>query len=271
MKIIFLTLGFVGCLMMLHAQQAQHQTGKSGYYLIAHRGGVVDSTKPENSLAAMQAAAARGYQMVEVDLRITRDSVMIIHHDPDFKRYYQVDKAVKDMTWKEISELTNPATGSKVLKLEDALNYCQGKMSVMLDNKIPGNDTILFARLIQLLKRYNLDKDAFMIGTDESTEFFTGKIKLSCTRQQLESNMRKPGYTPSHYYLFGDELTKEDVTWAQKNNIVAVGVVNAWRYRKATDPKTAATKNIAALKATGLHYFQIDSEYDDSFFNESQQ
>ncbi|SEA21453.1 hypothetical protein [Pedobacter hartonius] len=38
------------------------------YYLIAHRGGVVDSVTAENSASALSKAAERGYRMVEVDL-----------------------------------------------------------------------------------------------------------------------------------------------------------------------------------------------------------
>jgi hypothetical protein len=236
----------------------------TNYYLIAHRGGVVDSTKAENSLPALKAAVERGYKMIEIDLRLTKDSVLIIHHDSDFKRYFATDKAVTDMNWKEIRKLRSN-TGSRVLQFEEALQYCSGKIEVMIDNKIKGNDTALFGRAIALLKKYKLYETALMIGTTESTFFFTGKIKLSCTRKQLEENMLKPGYSPSHYYLFGSELTGDDVEWAKRNNILAVGVVNAWRYRRSANPAAEAEKDAQRLKATGLTHFQIDSEFERFF------
>jgi len=236
----------------------------TSYYLIAHRGGVVDSNRAENSLPAIEAAVERGYKMVEIDLRLTKDSVLIIHHDKNFKRYFGLDKEVSEMNWEDIRKLKSN-TGSRVLKFEEALQYCSGKIEVMIDNKIKGNDTALFGSVIALLKKYKLDKAALMIGTDESTEFFTGKIKLSCTRKQLEENMQKPGYNPLHYYLFGNELTRDDAEWARRNSILAVGVVNAWRYMRLANPAAEAEKDAQRLKNAGLTHFQIDSEFEQFF------
>lgn len=239
---------------------AQTLSKKKQLYLIAHRGGVVDSTKAENSLPALQAAFKHGYQMVEIDLRITKDSVFIIQHDRNFKRYFGVDRNVTDMTWAEIQKLKS-STGSLVLSFEEALKYCSGKMEVMIDNKVDGSDTLLFGKVVELLTKYKLQKNALMIGTDESTAFFTGKVKLSCTRKQLEENMNKPGYNANHYYLFGADLSKDDVDWAKQHDILAVGVINAWRYRQSNQPKLDAAKDAQRLKATGLTHFQIDSEF----------
>lgn len=219
---------------------------------------MVDSIKAENSLPALQAAIERGYQMVEIDMRLTKDSIFIINHDADFKKYYGIDKPVNEMYWKDISLLKNKTNDSRAIKLEDVFKYCSSKIAVMIDNKINGNDTILYQKVITLLKKYRLDKDALMIGTDESTAFFTGKVRLSCTRKQLEENMKKPGYRPEKYYLFGNELSKADVEFAQQNGILAVGVVNAWRYKKSSNPEKEAANDAAKLKETGLKYFQID-------------
>ena len=239
--------------------------GFGRYFLIAHRGGVVDSTNAENSLSALQDAIERGYWMVEMDLRLTRDSVLIINHDPDLKRYFGVERTVSSMTWDEISQLRSPR-GHQVLKLEEALAACSGKIQVMLDNKISGNDTLLFGQVVSLLQKYGLDKQALMIGTDESTDYFTGKIKLSCTRQQLEVNTQKPGYNPEFYYLFGDvgHMSDDDVKWAQYQGIMVVGVLNMFRY-KGKRPYAAAARDAARLKSLGVQFFQLDSAFDRFF------
>jgi glycerophosphoryl diester phosphodiesterase len=39
---------------------------------IAHRGGFVTETLPENSFSALEEAIRRGYSHVEIDARITR-------------------------------------------------------------------------------------------------------------------------------------------------------------------------------------------------------
>ncbi len=243
-------------------------TPSQKYFLIAHRGGVVDSARAENSLPALLAAIERGYKMVEVDLRLTKDNQLIINHDADFRKYYDLIRPVNNLNWEEISKLRNTRDGSRVLLFEEALRFCQGKIQIMIDNKIPGNDTILFQQVIDLLKLYEMQEQALMIGTSASTPFFTGKIKLSCTREQLEDNMLKPGYDPSHYYLFGADLTKEDVDWAKQNHILSVGVVNEWRYRRTKATEEQIRDSIQRLKDTGLMYFQIDSVYEPYFVQE---
>jgi len=136
-------------------------------------------------------------------------------------------------------------------------------MQVMIDNKIAGNDTLMFSQVIRLLKKYNLLEQALMIGTDESTPYFTGKIKLSCTRQQLEDNQKKPGFKPRHYYLFGgtDSMTAEDVAWANRQGIMVVGVVNRFHYRDAKNSEEAIAADVETLKSWGVKNFQIDSEF----------
>ncbi|WP_108212111.1 glycerophosphodiester phosphodiesterase [Pontibacter mucosus] len=242
------------------AQKTSKQN-KTKYSLIAHRGGVVDSVTAENSLAALQKAADRGYWMVEIDLRLTKDSVLITHHDRNFKRYYGVDTPVGEMTWQEVSQLVGDR-GNKVLKFEETLRFCsENGLEVMVDNKIRGYDPVLFHKVVDLLKQYNLHSNALMIGTEESTEFFTGKIRLSCTRQQLEDNMKKPGYKASDYYLFSGDISQEEAVWARKNKILAVGVINAWGIK--SDDKIAEARSRAdALKASGVKHFQIDSVFD---------
>ena len=96
------------------------------FRLIAHRGGIVDSTSDENSLQALEKAAARGYWMAEIDVRVTKDGMLITHHDNTFKRSFGVDSAVSSMTWADISKLRN-AKGYRVLSLEEVLKFCRGK------------------------------------------------------------------------------------------------------------------------------------------------
>ena len=247
----------IACLFF--SAEAYNQT----YQLIAHRGGVVDNLHAENSLAALETAIKQGYWMTEIDLRLTKDGVFILQHDRSFKEHFGVDKPATAMTWDEIRKLKHHQTGSGVITLEEALRTCRGTMQVMIDNKIAGNDTLMFSQVIRLLKKYNLLEQAFMIGTDESTPYFTGKIKLSCTRQQLEDNKKKAGFKPGHYYLFGgtDSMTAEDVAWAAREGIMVVAAVNRFHYRDVKNPDEAVAADVETLKSWGVRYFQIDSEF----------
>lgn len=236
---------------------------KTPYFLIAHRGGVVNNLNPDNSRSAAEAAIRQGYYMIEVDLRITKDSIFIIHHAPSFKQTYGVDKTVDSMTWREISKLQSLKGNNKVLRFEELLKLCKGKIKLMIDNKIKGMDTVLFTKLISLLQEYELLDQALMIGTSASTPFFTGKIKLSCTKRQILKNMLKPSYSSSDFYLFAtpENLSAEAIKWAKDNHIMVVAIINEFRYSDAGKVMKVAAKDIQLLRSEGVKYFQIDSEF----------
>ena len=233
------------------------------YQLIAHRGGVVDSLRPENSQEALQEAIRRGYDMIETDVRMTKDSFLVTHHDASLKRTFGIDKPLSAFTWKELRALKG-ANGYRILSFEQVLQQAKGHLQIMIDLKISGYHPEVFHQLINLLKKYDLYKEALMIGTDESTDFFTGKIKLSCTRRQLEANMQQPNYSPANYYLFSGDISAADATWAKEHHILAIGVVNAWAFEKAGGMKQAE-EQAQRLKDAGLTWFQMDSMFE-SFF-----
>jgi len=232
--------------------------------LIAHRGGVVDSTFTENGLPALREAARQGYKMVETDMRVTADGVLIANHDADFNRFYGDPRKVTETNWAEARVLTSKLDGTHPMLLEDVFRFCsENKMAVMLDNKIAGLDSTLFSGLTAMLDRYHLRKTALMIGTGESTTFFTGKVRLSCSRKQLEENMQKPDYRSGHYYLFERpaSLTREDVAWARKNGVRVVAAINKFHYRKYADMMGEAKKDCERMLEYGVTEFQIDSEF----------
>jgi len=74
---IYLTItGFLLLQFSSYSQPAGYKEINPDYYLIAHRGGVVDGNIPENSLRAIKTAAERGYRMIEIDMRLTKDNVL---------------------------------------------------------------------------------------------------------------------------------------------------------------------------------------------------
>lgn len=263
MKLAFFLLNLslsLSCL--LTAQEADNN---SKFKLIAHRGGVVDSITPENSKEALLKAVENNYWMVEVDMRLTKDGVLITHHDKDLRKNYNVEKNIDNMTWDEISLLESDM-GTSIQKLENVFSICQEfGMNVMLDNKIKGFDQVVCEQILDLLDKYNLRDNSLMIGTSATTEFFTGKIRLSCTREQLEANMNRSDYKSDNYYYFGNP-SSEDALWTKQNKIMIVGVINEWAIPK--DNEDAVVKEIVhQLKTLGINYVQLDSKYAAYFQN----
>lgn len=256
---------FPQCLFLFLFCFSLNVTGQSDtIQLIAHRGGVVDSTFTENGFPALKIALKNKYAMIETDMRVTKDGVLIANHDASFERYYGLKEKVTDMNWADIQNLSSKVDGNTPLKLESIFKFCsENHMNVMLDNKIEGLDTALFNQLLALLDRYKLREKALMIGTDASTEFFTGKIKLSCNRKQLEENQERKDYDPDHYFLFEKpaKLASEDVYWAKNNKIMVVAAINKYHYKNSMDMLREAKEDCKKMMSFGIKYYQIDSEF----------
>jgi glycerophosphoryl diester phosphodiesterase len=70
---------------------------------IAHRGEPVDHR--ENTLPAFAAAAALGADMVEIDLRRTRDGAIVVLHDQTLGRLWGLEVSVGDVELAEVAAL----------------------------------------------------------------------------------------------------------------------------------------------------------------------
>lgn len=71
--------------------------------VIAHAGGL--GLHPENTLEAFTASAALGCDMFELDVRLTKDGVLVTHHDATVERTSNGKGAVSDQTVAELKAL----------------------------------------------------------------------------------------------------------------------------------------------------------------------
>lgn len=93
--------------------------------VVAHRG--VSAEFPENTLAAFRAAASRGADGVELDVRRTADGALVVHHDAHLA------------DGRAIVELPRTALPDSIPTLEAALAACSG-VGVNIEIKnIPGD------------------------------------------------------------------------------------------------------------------------------------
>ncbi len=85
--------------------------------VIGHRG--LPGETPENTLASIRAAARAGADIVEVDVKTTRDGTLVLMHDQTVDRTTNGSGAVADLTLAEVRALH--AMGEPVPTLEEAL------------------------------------------------------------------------------------------------------------------------------------------------------
>lgn len=113
-----------------------HDPASRCVLVAAHRGDWRNF--PENSLPALQSAIDMGVDIVEVDLKLTRDSVLVLMHDARIDRTTTGRGRVSDITFDSLNRVRlragqGIATRWRVPTLEEALRLCKGKVVVNID------------------------------------------------------------------------------------------------------------------------------------------
>ncbi len=70
--------------------------------VFAHRGDPAHA--PENTLASLKQAAAKGARAVELDVRCSADGVWVVFHDPALKRITGRPEQVARTPWVVLSQ-----------------------------------------------------------------------------------------------------------------------------------------------------------------------
>ncbi|UOB17266.1 glycerophosphodiester phosphodiesterase family protein [Abyssalbus ytuae] len=240
----------------------------SGYFqqykLIAHRGGIVEDKYNEFDPRSIQAAIDAGYYMLEIDVRESKDSVLIVNHDDNFKRFFNSDQKVRDMTWEEIKKLKSEKGNYHPLSFEEVAKMCAGKIKMMIDIKPQKPSPSFYKKLESIMEKYDLLKDSYFIDK-EARKYLWGKAKFEFRvsegmeiKRQLDEGLD----VSCHYFLFdhGNRLNAEAVKFCQKYNISVVASVNIGHYR-FEDHLEGAQRDIEYWKKCGVTEFQIDSDY----------
>lgn len=130
--------------------------------VVAHRGDW--RYAPENSIAAIEHSIAVGVDVVELDLQMTKDSVLIVMHDGTLNRTTTGKGNVRDWTLDSIKtlKLKNGAgihTKHSVPTLEEALLAAKGKVLINLDKA-----DRYFDMVVPVLEKTGTTKQIIMKG-----------------------------------------------------------------------------------------------------------
>ena len=122
-------------------------TGK----LYAHRG-LHDGNRQiyENSMAAFSLAADVGYG-IEMDVQLTRDHVLVIHHDASTARICGVDRVITQTDYADLPKLPD---GSSIPMFKDFLALIAGRIPLVVEIKSHGDHHQTAAATLKQLQNY---------------------------------------------------------------------------------------------------------------------
>ncbi len=120
----------------LHAQSLA-EAAKKVKHIVGHRGSCSD--RPENTLASYRRAIEAGATMMEMDVRLSRDNVLISLHDADVKRTTNGKGLARNFTFDELRRLDAGSwfdkkyAGETIPTMREILELGKGKIDILLD------------------------------------------------------------------------------------------------------------------------------------------
>lgn len=117
-------------------------TGPEPRPVVSGHRGCREGGCPENSIRAFEYTLERVPAFFEIDPRMTRDSVIVLMHDPTLDRTTTGNGAVADHTWAELQRLRlkdidGNATDERIPTLDEVIRWSRGKTVVNLDVYTP--------------------------------------------------------------------------------------------------------------------------------------
>ena len=118
---------------------AEMNNPESDYVIVAsHRGDW--RNYPENSIPAIESVIRMGVDILEIDVKMTKDSVLVLSHDKTIDRMLNGKGRISDFTYDSLMTFRlrraqNVVTDSlRIATLEEALTVCKDRIVVNLDH-----------------------------------------------------------------------------------------------------------------------------------------
>jgi glycerophosphoryl diester phosphodiesterase len=166
MKNMILLLLFA-CAQRIDAQMATIPEHKHKFIVIAHRGDHIEV--PENTIAAYEMGIEHEADYIEIDLRTTKDSILVIMHDATVDRMTNGKGKIADLTFAELRKLkvidkVRASTKTyAVPTFEEVLKTCRNKIHIYIDFK---NASVL--QSYDMIKKYVMEKQVIVYINSQS-------------------------------------------------------------------------------------------------------
>ena len=167
-------------------KQKNHKRDPNKFF--AHRG--LLNYAPENTLLAFQIAKERGFKNLELDIVTTKDDKIVVFHDTNLKRMFNIDRDVCEVNYYELINLkpslyffegilglskeqievirsvddpwVNKINSQKISLLDDVFKAYGNDFTYHLDVKTLGCNEKLYQDLVSIIEKYSLENNVFI-------------------------------------------------------------------------------------------------------------
>ncbi|SMG36889.1 glycerophosphodiester phosphodiesterase family protein [Arenibacter troitsensis] len=155
--LIFLSLSSLAQETKLDSILDDYHNNPEQILVAAHR--ATNPNYPENSLAAIAESIRIGVDIVEIDIRKSKDGQLVIMHDKTIDRTTNGAGKVDDFTLAELKEfrlkLGNDITNEQIPTFEEVLQLTKGKMLLDVDFKLEGEAAV--RQTFKLIETYGME------------------------------------------------------------------------------------------------------------------
>lgn len=230
-------------------------------FVCAHRGDAKNA--PENTLPAFKSAIKKGVQMIEFDVRMTRDGHLVIMHDEKVDRTTNGKGRVQDLLSEEIYKLdagkwfNETFTGTKVPTLYEVMNIIP--YGILCNVHVYGDEFVTEVVATTLKETGQLGRCFITCNNEKQVEAVRRKVpemkicllpeKLEKRRDFIERGIRLNVSYVQVSFIQGLDNLNEDIELAHKHGIKV-------NFFSAQDPETI--KKLAEAKVDYILTDDID-------------
>ncbi len=166
--------------------------------ITSHRGFSHDV--PENTLLAIEKAIEEQADYVEIDVRLTKDGVLVLLHDESLYRTTGVNTSIWNLDYAEVSRLDAGKwldvayIGTKIPTLREVFELCKGTVNLNLDLKYDYHIEGLEEKVVALIEEYEMENQCVITSTSLSTLENIKKLNLDIKTGYITYQIEKSYY-----------------------------------------------------------------------------
>ncbi len=199
--------------------------------VLGHRG--CAGLEPENTILSFKKAIDIGVDLIEFDVRMTKDRKLVVIHDLTVDRTTNGKGFVKDLTFNEIKKL-DAGKGEKIPSLEEALDFLKDKKPKIV---IEIKEVEAIEDALKIVKKMKIEEKVMIVSfypealkkvKEIDSKIETGFLFKIEPRNWLKiAKEIKADYIGAHFSLIDENFVKI----CHKNNFK----INAWTVNEDKD------------------------------------
>jgi glycerophosphoryl diester phosphodiesterase len=180
------------------------------FAVVAHRG--ASGYEPENTLRAFKRALDMKADMIEADVRLSKDGIPVVIHDESLDRTVGVHGLVKDYTADELRRF-DAGLGEKIPLLSETLEFVKDRICFILEVKeieasIPSLRMVEEMDVVEQILFASFHPEALRIISNSNREAYLCLIYSKPGRYMFEAKDLSCIAVAPHYRLLSERIVE---------------------------------------------------------------